>query len=116
VTRPSMRAHTFVRSFLTRDSFHATSDPARLKIVECVVAFVMAWSPLRRANAGWFEVEHPGDYATLNSNQSRYGTKLPPTHRLVITDFEAGWTVTAYLAQALLWASAARWPWACQLF
>jgi hypothetical protein len=26
----------------------------------------MAWSPIRR-----FEVEHPGDYATFNSNQLR---------------------------------------------
>jgi transposase len=35
---------------------------------------VMAWSPVRRFNAGWFEVEHPGDYATLISNQLRDGT------------------------------------------
>jgi hypothetical protein len=27
----------------------------------------MAWSPVRRTNAGRFEVEHPGDYATFNS-------------------------------------------------
>src|SRR4051812_30819095 len=27
----------------------------------------MAWSPVRRTNAGRFEVNHPGDYATLNS-------------------------------------------------
>jgi hypothetical protein len=27
----------------------------------------MAWSPVRRTNAGRFEVDHPGDYATLNS-------------------------------------------------
>ena len=31
----------------------------------------MAWSPARRSNARQFEVEHPGDYATLNSNQPR---------------------------------------------
>jgi hypothetical protein len=34
----------------------------------------MAWSPIRRANAGSFEVAQPGDYATLNSNQLRDGT------------------------------------------
>jgi len=34
----------------------------------------MAWSPVRRFNAGLFEVDHPGDYAILNSNQSSYGT------------------------------------------
>jgi hypothetical protein len=28
----------------------------------------MAWSPLRRFNAGFVWVEQPGDYATLNSN------------------------------------------------
>jgi hypothetical protein len=40
-----------------------------------VVFLVMAWSPLvRRINAGRFEVEHPGDYATLNSNHSRDST------------------------------------------
>src|SRR6516162_7776730 len=31
-----------------------------------VVMLFMAWSPIRR-----FEVEHPGDYATFNSNQLR---------------------------------------------
>jgi hypothetical protein len=39
-----------------------------------VVMLVMAWSPVQRFNAGWFEVEHPGDYATLNSYQLRDGT------------------------------------------
>jgi hypothetical protein len=28
----------------------------------------MAWSPVRRTNAGRFEVDHPGDYATFNSS------------------------------------------------
>jgi hypothetical protein len=48
----------------------------------------MAWSPIRRANAGSFEVGHPGDYATPNSNQPRDGTReqqrgghLPPCLR-----------------------------------
>jgi hypothetical protein len=40
-----------------------------------VVMLVMAWSPVRRFNAGWFEVDHPGDYATLNSYQLRDGTR-----------------------------------------
>jgi hypothetical protein len=39
-----------------------------------VVTFCMAWSPARRSNAGWFEVDHPGDYATLNSHQPSDGT------------------------------------------
>src|SRR5579864_9348032 len=39
-----------------------------------VVTLVMAWSPVRRFNAGRFEVDHPGDYATFNSNQPCYGT------------------------------------------
>jgi hypothetical protein len=34
----------------------------------------MAWSPVRRTNAGRFEVDHPGDYATLNSYQPSDGT------------------------------------------
>src|SRR5215210_157466 len=33
---------------------------------------VMAWSPVRRSNAGRVEVKLPGDYATSNSNH-------PPT-------------------------------------
>ena len=36
---------------------------------------VMAWSPVRRFNAGRFEVGHPGDYATLNSYQPSDGTR-----------------------------------------
>jgi uncharacterized membrane protein len=43
----------------------------------------MAWSPIRRANAGSFEVGHPGDYATLNSNQLRDGT-VAPTDKLSV--------------------------------
>src|SRR5436189_897771 len=43
----------------------------------CVLMIVMAWSPVRRFNAGRFEVEHPGDYATFNSYQPRYGTRGP---------------------------------------
>src|SRR5579864_1491630 len=39
-----------------------------------VVTLVMAWSPVRRFNAGRFEVDHPGDYATFNSNQPCYDT------------------------------------------
>src|SRR5262249_28760648 len=39
-----------------------------------VLMLFMAWSPTRRFNVGRFEVEHPGDYATFNSNQLRDGT------------------------------------------
>src|SRR4029079_8204694 len=36
--------------------------------------FSMAWSPVRRTNAGRFEVDHPGDDATLNSYHPVDGT------------------------------------------
>jgi plasmid maintenance system killer protein len=36
----------------------------------------MAWSPVRRVNAGLVRVEAPGDYATPNSNQLRDGTSV----------------------------------------
>ena len=39
-------------------------------------SLIMAWSPARRANARRFEVHHPGDYATLNFNQSRDSTRV----------------------------------------
>src|SRR5262245_61203019 len=39
-----------------------------------VLMLFMAWSPTGRFNVGRFEVEHPGDYATFNSNQLRDGT------------------------------------------
>jgi hypothetical protein len=39
-----------------------------------MLSFVMAWSPVRRSNAGIRWVETPGDYATLNSNHSRDAT------------------------------------------
>jgi hypothetical protein len=32
------------------------------------------WSPVRRFNAGWIEVVHPGDYAILNSYRPRDDT------------------------------------------
>ena len=35
---------------------------------------LMAWSPVRRVNAGILRVKHPGDYATRNSNNPRDGT------------------------------------------
>ena len=61
----------------------------------------MAWSPARRANARRFEVHHPGDYATLNFNQSRDSTAD-------ISD-SAG-------AMAILEAIRKRWPWVKHLF
>jgi hypothetical protein len=45
--------------------------------------FVRAWSPVRRFNAGWIEVHHPGDYATINSYQPSDGT-IHDTHSSVI--------------------------------
>jgi hypothetical protein len=35
----------------------------------------MAWSPVRRFNAGRFEVDHLGDYATLICNHPHDGTR-----------------------------------------
>jgi len=37
----------------------------------------MAWSPVRRTNAGRFEVDHPGDYATFNSYHPTDATIVP---------------------------------------
>ena len=34
----------------------------------------MAWSPVRRVNAGILRVKHPGDYVTRNSNNPCDGT------------------------------------------
>jgi hypothetical protein len=39
-----------------------------------MLSLVMAWSPAWRSNAKRFEVDHPGDYATLNSHQPSDGT------------------------------------------
>jgi hypothetical protein len=36
----------------------------------------MAWSPGRRSNAGDPRFDHPGDYATFNSNHIPDGTLL----------------------------------------
>src|SRR3954449_1626443 len=49
-----------------------------------VVGLVMAWSPARRANAGFDWVRQSGDYAIRNSNQHRDSTRLGP---------QALWTV-----------------------
>src|SRR5216110_753766 len=57
----------------------------------CVLMIVMAWSPVRRFNAGRFEVEHPGDYATFNSYQPRYGTTAAADR-----DFRCGYSNRVY--------------------
>src|SRR5215211_3477595 len=44
-----------------------------------VVLLVMAWSPVRRSNAGISRVANPGDYATPNSNHLRDGTNAAGT-------------------------------------
>jgi len=54
---------------------HVFASPSNWNCAEEMLSFVMAWSPARRANARRFEVDHPGDYATLNSNQSRDSTR-----------------------------------------
>src|SRR5262245_64939646 len=36
----------------------------RLRGIRLPGNVLMAWSPVRRTNAGRFEVDHPGDYAT----------------------------------------------------
>ena len=45
------------------------------RLYQWPVLFWRGWSPVRRFNAGCFEVDHPGDYANLNSYQPRDGTK-----------------------------------------
>jgi hypothetical protein len=47
-----------------------------------VVSLVMAWSPVRRFNAGRFEVDHPGDYANPNSYHPCDGTAARRAHSL----------------------------------
>src|SRR5208282_1204328 len=50
------------------------SSPSTEQAAAFMLSFVMAWSPVRRSNAGIRWVETPGDYATLNSNHSRDAT------------------------------------------
>src|SRR5208283_2266402 len=52
------------------------SSPSTEQAAAFMLSFVMAWSPVRRSNAGIRWVETPGDYATLNSNHSRDATRL----------------------------------------
>src|SRR3974377_89298 len=52
------------------------SSPSTEQAAAFMLSFVMAWSPVRRSNAGIRWVETPGDYATLNSNHSRDATDL----------------------------------------
>src|SRR4051812_26032109 len=71
-----------------------------------VVTLVMAWSPLRRSNAGISRVEHPGDYATLNSNHPRDGTVVsdftcPPGSPRANVYFEAGFGLA--LGKPVVW-------------
>jgi hypothetical protein len=44
----------------------------------------MAWSPVRRTNAGCFEVDHPGDYATFNSYHPSDATWADPARDFLI--------------------------------
>jgi hypothetical protein len=55
--------------------------------------FFMAWSPVRRANAGRFEVDHPGDYATRNSYHPADGTAGRGKRSLRTSLASAGHTV-----------------------
>src|SRR5260370_42213833 len=50
------------------------SSVAGCKESGVVIDLFMAWSPVRRFNAGRFEVHHPGDYANPNFYQLRDGT------------------------------------------
>src|SRR5208282_1214644 len=54
------------------------SSPSTEQAAAFMLSFVMAWSPVRRSNAGIRWVETPGDYATLNSNHSRDATPAFP--------------------------------------
>jgi hypothetical protein len=53
-----------------------------------VVGLVMAWSPARRANAGFDWVRQSGDYAIRNSNQHRDSTRLGPQALWIVTNGE----------------------------
>jgi hypothetical protein len=67
--------------------------------------FFMAWSPVRRTNAGRFEVDHPGDYATLNSYHPSYGTHPFAIHFdfIVVANHSAlGWTTIHQVAARAL--------------
>src|SRR5215210_7638007 len=80
-----MKPRTFARSPSSIGSNQlskrkSSASPPR----SVVVFFVMAWSPVRRSNAGISRVEHPGDYATPNSNHLRDGThsqRMRDNHR-----------------------------------
>jgi hypothetical protein len=67
----------------------------------------MAWSPLRRSNAGISRVEHPGDYATPNPNHLRDGTDDQPADVLTngvelwITRNDGPWIRTTVVSASL---------------
>ncbi|HWX35768.1 MAG TPA: hypothetical protein VNZ53_51165, partial [Steroidobacteraceae bacterium] len=55
------------------DRIEPVERPQEVSIAGCensgfVVTLIMAWSPSRRSCAGDSRFDHPGDYATFNSN------------------------------------------------
>jgi len=74
-----MNVRTRPRTAVSIGSNQLSKSPAAISVAGCgesdfVVVLIMAWSPVRRFNAGRFEVDHPGDYATPFSNQACDGT------------------------------------------
>jgi hypothetical protein len=85
-------------------------SPAGCENSGFVIGLFMAWSPARRSNVGGFEVDHPGDYATLNSNQLTDGTEEFASERSS-SEHETwpGWSVGgAKVMQAAVESSASR--------
>jgi hypothetical protein len=50
-----------------------------------VILLIMAWSPVRRSNAGISRVANPGDYTTPNSNHLRDGLERAISEAAVAT-------------------------------
>src|SRR5215207_3281097 len=72
-----MKPRTFARRPSSMGSNQLSKSRSSASPVQAVVVLlVMAWSPVRRSNAGISRVANPGDYATPNSNHLRDGTFL----------------------------------------
>src|SRR5829696_3659507 len=70
-----MKPRTFARRPSSIGSNQLSKSRSSASPVQAVVVLlVMAWSPVRRSNAGISRVANPGDYATPNSNHLRDGT------------------------------------------
>src|SRR5215211_363153 len=70
-----MKPRTFARTPSSIGSNQLSKSRSSASPAQAVVVLlIMAWSPVRRSNAGISRVANPGDYATPNSNHLRDGT------------------------------------------